>query len=245
MARILFLFCAISGFLHGRDLALRISDLDLPLFDEGRLVRRLMAASADVSGDVSVLKSGTVEFFGPDAAKPERIGTLTFADATYHKAAGVIESDGPMLLHFANGTVAARGFRHELLAGRLLLKSAVVLDFPEARVTGLEGEVLLLQEKKAQDMLVSSATIRGDVAITEFKVKEIDGDRLETTAATYTGSDSMLRPASPVSMWTNGKKTGEAGGKISFRVGGSKLESAISDPPGATPAKATVPPAKP
>jgi hypothetical protein len=230
IARLLFLLCAFSGLLHGQ---LAVNNLDLPLFDtSGRLVRRLVAASATGSLEVLVLKSGTVEFFGAEGAEPEPIGTLTFADATYRKAAGVIESDGPMQLRFANGTLAAVGFRHELLTGRLLLRSAVVLDFPEAHVTGREGEVLLTQNEADQATLVSSATIRGDVAITEFKaIKEISADRLETTSATYTGKDSILRPASPVTMWAKDKSAGKLGGEISVPVGrGSK--PTIANPSG-------------
>lgn len=216
-ARIFLLLCALPCLLRGVEFS--VGNLDLPLFDaSGRLVRRLTAASATGSLDVPVLKTGTVEFFGADGAEPGKIGTLSFADATYHKSAGVIESDGPMQLRFAKGTIAAVGFRYELLTGQLILRSAVVLDFPEAHTTGREGEVFLTQNKADRDMLVSSAVIRGDVTITEIKVSEIKADRVETTSASYTGSDETLRPASPLTTWTEGKK-GQLSGEMKLRLG--------------------------
>jgi hypothetical protein len=243
--RILFLLCVFSGLLHGQP---SVKNLDLPLFDpSGRLVRRLMAASGSAprgSLKILVLKSGTVEFFGPDGAEPEKIGTLTFEDATYRKADEVIESDGPMLLRFTNGTLAAVGFRHDLLTGRLLLRSAVVLHSPEAHVTGREGEVFLTQNKADRDMLVSSATIRGEVTITEFSLKEIKADRLETTSATYTGSDSLLRPALPVLGWNKGIKAGEFGGEEFSIPIVRKSKSQLPNPSGGTPEKNSVPPGR-
>lgn len=216
--RLLLLLGVFGSLLHGQP---GITNLDFPLFDaSGRLVRRLTAVSATGSLDVLVLKSGAVEFLGPDGAESAQIGTLTFSEATYRKAAGVIESDGSMQLRFANGTLAAVGFRHELSTGRLFLRSTVVLDFPEAHVTGREGEILLTQAAPDRAMLVSSATISGDVAITGFKpVQEIPADRLETTSATYTGKDSILSPASSISMWAKGKSTGKLNGTINVPVG--------------------------
>ena len=236
--RALLLFCAFCGVLHGQPLG---KNLDLPLFDPwGRLVRRLKAASASAPGrsiDVLVLKSGTVEFFDPDGAVPEKIGTLTFDDATYRKADEVIESDGPMLLQFANGTVAAVGFRYEILSGRLWLRSAVALNFPEAHITGREGEILLTQNKADRDFLVSSATIRGDVTITEFKLKELNADRLTTTHATYTGHDSMLRPAVPIGMWLKGAQIGDMGAEDFSIPIARKSKPTVAIPSGGAPKK--------
>ena len=225
MTRVLFFFLVITGVLHAQ---LGVIDLDLPVFDSsGRLVRRLKAASGTGSLKVSVLKSGTVEFFGTESATPEKIGTLTFDIATYQAATEIIESEGPMQLRFANGILSAVGFRYELLKGRLILKSAVVLDSAEAHAVGREGEILLSQEKNDRDMLVSVATIRGDVVITEIKIDDVAVERVETASATYTGSDGLLRPAVPVIMWNQGKR-GEMKGEIILKI--SRRASPLAPP---------------
>jgi hypothetical protein len=209
----LLLLFAFSSVVSGAEYS--VGGLDLPMIDaSGRVVRRLRAVSGSGSYDVPRLQTGTVKFFDPTGKNPGEIGTLSFADATFHRATNVIESDGPMKLDFEKGTITAIGFRYDLSAGRLVLKSAVALDLAEAQVNAREGEVILTENKADGDILVSSATLRGDVTITEIKVKGIQFDRIETTSAVYTGSDDILRPAAPMITWTKGS----LGGKIEIPI---------------------------
>jgi len=209
---------------------LTINALDVPFFDpSGHLLRRLKAETATGSLQKPVLKNGRVEFFSSEPADRELLGTLTFAEARYDHKSSVVESDGPVHLTFPQGTMTAIGFRYDLPAGKLILKSAVVLDFPEAHVTGDEGEILLIEDKIDRRLLVSSATIRRNVVITEIKSNAFKIDRAETASAIYRGSDQQLSLASPVTGWRNGEK-GEMFGEIAFKVGRQKPSANTTRP---------------
>ncbi|MEO6568031.1 MAG: hypothetical protein ABIO94_04655 [Opitutaceae bacterium] len=237
MIRFLLCFLLVAGLLHGQ---LPVTDLDVPFFDRssGRLLRRLKAASAIASPETALLKSGTVEFFGSETS-PGKIGTLTFDNAAYRASADVIESEGPMQLRFVNGTLSAVGFRYEFLNGRLILKSAVVLDSAEAHAVGREGEALISQNKADKDMLVSVATIRGDVVITEIKVDNVAVERVETASASYTGEDGLLRPATPVIFWSKGERVEMSGKNLSWPISrrASPLAAPAAQESPATPAE--------
>ena len=199
---------------------LTMMDLTIPQFDvAGRMIRRLKADSATGSFEEPKLRDGVVEFFRPQDANPERLATLDFAEAIYHRLAGVIDGDNHIRVISPKGNLSGDGFQYQLTLGKLILRSTVVIELPTAHITGEKAEALISQSAADQDFTISQATVTGGVVVTGIKSEKFNFDRAETASAVYTASDGKLRLASPVVCWRASEKIVAGATEITIDVG--------------------------
>jgi len=116
---------------------LTIKDLIVPQLDgAGRMIRRLKADSAIGPLEKPRLSNGVVEFFLPQDPNHGKQASLFFLEATYHRSAEMIEGDGQISLISTKGDLSGKGFQYQLISGKLILKSSVIIDLPTAHITG-------------------------------------------------------------------------------------------------------------
>jgi len=193
--------------------------LTIPQLDAaGHMIRRLKAESATGPLKTPKLSMGVVEFFRPQETNPEKLATLRFNEAVYHSTEEIINGDCLINLDSPRGDLNGVGFNYQLITGKLVLKSSVVIDLPNAHVTGETAEAFFNQNTAIQDSFIQQATISGKVTVTGIKSDKYPFDRAETAKAVYTASDGLLRLSSPVICWRNGQQIQASANEISVDV---------------------------
>jgi hypothetical protein len=205
--------------LGAAELKVTVKSISAPVYDDsGHLIRWLKAEGGSGSDQNSSLKRGSLEFFTP-AGGAVAVSRLDFDDAIFQRQRQQIAGDGHVIYRAPEGQIEGVGFRYEIPAAHLQLRSRVVLTTPNGSVSSQEGEAIMAQDKGKTVTGLVEARLKGSVLFTKAPGAKYDFDRAETASAVYTGADGILTLASPVTTWRGGEKSVLNAGEIQIVLG--------------------------
>lgn len=182
--------------------------LDTPVFDaSGRLVRRLVSASASGTFTATKLTDGYVDFFAKESAEAPA-AKLEFKHALYERAAERITGDDSLRLTVParQATLSGLGYGCGVTTGQLTLNADVKYVTPQYRLSGDKAEIHFDPKVAKQEDIIREAVITGTVRVEPMPGAKLGFDKAETTLARYDAEQRKLFLKMPVAVWNKGER---------------------------------------
>lgn len=196
----------------------------ISLFDaQGRLDRRL---SGDLSGPPATLRirAGVVDFFDPEKPTATPLAQLFLNEALYTKADSLITGVGELRFRSPEGNLTGQGYRYDLAADRITMKSGFRLELPDSFIEGREAVIQL--GRRDNKPFVQSLEATGDTELVlipkdpeKFKI-----DRAYTRRAWYADADTTLHFALPARAIYQGQESPLGGDSLTYKFDLKRVE---------------------
>lgn len=181
-------------------------DLRLTSFSaDGWVTRKLAAASATGALSSPTIEQARVEFFANQPAGP-RVAVLDVPRAQYLKAEEIVWGDGRLDFMTDKGTASGRGFRCQLVAGILDLRSEVKAATPVFELTGDQGTIAFDPQRSDKDDVIRRLEVTGNVVVTRVATAKAAFDRAESSHVRYSADENKLYLKVPARVWHKGQQ---------------------------------------
>jgi hypothetical protein len=194
--------------LTGAEANFTAQGLDTPVFDaSGRLVRRLVAASATGPFSAMKLADGYIDFFTKESAQTPG-AKLEFKHALYDRAAERITGEDSLRLTVParKVTLSGVGYGCVVNTGQLTLTSDVKCVTLQFRLSGDKADIRFDPKAVKQEDIVREAIVTGTVRVEPMPGVKLGFDKAETSMARYDADRHKLHLKMPVAIWAKGER---------------------------------------